>query len=79
MCGKVSIKSDCSISEMSVLSISNVVSGNTSTSLIRDREISVLSISKRCLIQFRGAIGKAYHRLYEQIILIKDELDYMLK
>lgn len=56
MCGKVSIKSDCSISE-----------------------ISVLSISKRCLIQFRGAIGKAYHRLYEQIILIKDELDYMLK
>ncbi|ELW8204822.1 deoxycytidylate deaminase [Yersinia enterocolitica] len=31
------------------------------------------------LIQFRGAIGKAYHRLYEQIIPIKDELDYMLK
>lgn len=31
------------------------------------------------LIQFRGAIGKAYHRLYEQVIPIKDELDYMLK
>lgn len=40
MWGKASIKSDCSISEMSVLSISNVVSGNTSTSLIRDREIT---------------------------------------
>lgn len=30
------------------------------------------------LIQFRGAIGKAYHRLYEQIIPIKDELEHML-
>lgn len=29
------------------------------------------------LIQFRGAIGKAYHRLYEQIIPIKDELEHM--
>jgi deoxycytidylate deaminase/dephospho-CoA kinase len=30
------------------------------------------------LIQFRGAIGKSYHRLYEQIIPMKDELDYLL-
>ncbi|EIO3978557.1 deoxycytidylate deaminase [Vibrio vulnificus] len=30
------------------------------------------------LIQFRGAIGKAYHRLYEQIIPIKDELSHMI-
>ncbi|MFQ1692436.1 anti-phage dCTP deaminase [Aeromonas veronii] len=30
------------------------------------------------LIQFRGAIGKAYHRLYEQIIPIKDELEHMI-
>lgn len=29
------------------------------------------------LVQFRGAIGKAYHRLYEQIIPIKDELGHM--
>lgn len=29
------------------------------------------------LIQFRGAIGKAYHRLYEQIIPIKDEISYL--
>ena len=29
------------------------------------------------LIQFRGAIGKSYHRLYEQIIPMKDELDYL--
>ena len=40
MWGNASIKSDCSISEMSASSISNVVSGNTSTSLIRDREIT---------------------------------------
>ncbi|ENP8456513.1 deoxycytidylate deaminase [Photobacterium damselae] len=30
------------------------------------------------LIQFRGAIGKAYHRLYEQIIPIKDEISHMI-
>ena len=30
------------------------------------------------LTQFRGAIGKAYHRLYEQIIPIKDELEHMM-
>ena len=29
------------------------------------------------LIQFHGAVGKAYHRLYEQIIPIKDELMHM--
>ncbi|MBB1369581.1 anti-phage dCTP deaminase [Pseudoalteromonas sp. SR45-4] len=29
------------------------------------------------LVQFRGAVGKAYHRLYEQIIPIKDELAHM--
>ncbi|AKG72666.1 deoxycytidylate deaminase [Serratia fonticola] len=31
------------------------------------------------LIQFRGAIGRSYHRLYEQVIPIKDELDYLLE
>lgn len=30
------------------------------------------------LIQFRGAIGKAYHRLYEQILPIKDEIGHMM-
>lgn len=31
------------------------------------------------LIQFRGALGRAYHNLYEQIIPYKDELDYVFK
>ncbi|WP_412514096.1 anti-phage dCTP deaminase [Shewanella indica] len=31
------------------------------------------------LVQFRGAIGKAYHRLYEQILPIKDEIGHMMK
>ncbi|MGO1296349.1 MAG: hypothetical protein ACTMIA_03445 [Vibrio sp.] len=30
------------------------------------------------LVQFRGAIGKAYHRLYEQILPIKDEIGHMM-
>lgn len=31
------------------------------------------------LIQFRGALGRAYHSLYEQIIPYKDELDYVIE
>ncbi|WP_085297360.1 anti-phage dCTP deaminase [Cognaticolwellia mytili] len=29
------------------------------------------------LIQFRGAVGKAYHQLYEPLMPYKDELDYL--
>jgi len=31
------------------------------------------------LIQFRGAVGKAYHQLYEPLMPYKDELDYLVK
>ncbi|MDH1765031.1 anti-phage dCTP deaminase [Comamonas aquatica] len=31
------------------------------------------------LVQFRGALGRAYHSLYEQIIPYKDELDYVIE
>lgn len=39
----------------------------------------ILSIgsSKPSLIQFRGAIGRAYHKLYEQIMPYKDELEFL--
>lgn len=30
------------------------------------------------LVQFRGAVGKAYHMLYEPVIPYKDELEYFL-
>lgn len=30
------------------------------------------------LVQFRGAIGRAYHRLYEQVLPLKDELNFMV-
>lgn len=31
------------------------------------------------LIQFRGAVGRAFHSLYEQIVPYKDELDFVIK
>lgn len=31
------------------------------------------------LIQFRGAVGKAYHQLYEPLMPYKDELGYLVK
>lgn len=39
----------------------------------------ILSIgdSRPNLIQFRGAIGRAYHKIYEQIMPYKDELDFL--
>jgi len=41
----------------------------------------ILSIGnkKPNLIQFRGAVGKGYHLLYEPTISYKDELDYLKK
>ncbi|MCA7014851.1 anti-phage dCTP deaminase [Dickeya dadantii] len=60
------------------LGISEVVFIDPYPGITQDHIINIGCMSPK-LIQFRGAIGKAYHRLYEQIIPIKDELDYMLK
>ena len=36
-----------------------------------------IGTNKPELIQFRGAIGHSYHRLYEQVMPIKDEIHYL--
>ncbi|TGG12669.1 deoxycytidylate deaminase, partial [Escherichia coli] len=46
--------------------------------IAQEHIINIGSFSPK-LIQFRGAIGKSYHRLYEQVIPMKDELDYLMK
>ncbi|MCC5457265.1 deoxycytidylate deaminase [Klebsiella variicola] len=40
----------------------------------------ILNIGKEkpTLTQFRGAIGRTYHRLYEQVLPLKDEYDYLI-
>lgn len=58
------------------LGISEVVFIDPYPGITQDHIINIGTMPPK-LIQFRGAIGKAYHRLYEQIIPIKDELDYM--
>ncbi|MEQ9842573.1 anti-phage dCTP deaminase [Pectobacterium brasiliense] len=60
------------------LGISEVIFIDPYPGITQDHIINIGSMPPN-LIQFRGAIGKAYHRLYEQVIPIKDELDYMLK
>lgn len=60
------------------LGVSEVIFIDPYPGIAIDHIINIGSNSPK-LIQFRGAIGKAYHRLYEQIIPIKDELDHMLK
>ncbi|HFX4234661.1 TPA: anti-phage dCTP deaminase, partial [Escherichia coli] len=60
------------------LGISEVVFIDPYPGITQDHIINIGTMPPK-LIQFRGAIGKAYHRLYEQIIPIKDELDCMLK
>ncbi|MEN4768875.1 anti-phage dCTP deaminase [Duffyella gerundensis] len=60
------------------LGISEVVFIDPYPGITQDHIINIGTAPPK-LIQFRGAIGKAYHRLYEQVIPIKDELDYMLK
>ncbi|EMC8778984.1 anti-phage dCTP deaminase [Providencia alcalifaciens] len=60
------------------LGISEVIFIDPYPGITQDHIINIGSMPPR-LVQFRGAIGKAYHRLYEQVIPIKDELDYMLK
>ncbi|MBY4837762.1 anti-phage dCTP deaminase [Pantoea sp. DY-5] len=39
--------------------------------------ILTIGDSKPNLVQFRGAIGRAYHKIYEQIMPYKDELDFL--
>lgn len=60
------------------LGISEIIFIDPYPGITQDHIINIGSMPP-ALIQFRGAIGKAYHRLYEQVIPIKDELDYMLK
>ncbi|MDK1703780.1 anti-phage dCTP deaminase [Serratia rubidaea] len=59
------------------LGISEVVFIDPYPGITKDHIINIGFMPPK-LIQFRGAIGKAYHRLYEQVIPIKDELDYIL-
>ncbi|WP_276557010.1 anti-phage dCTP deaminase [Pantoea dispersa] len=60
------------------LGISEVIFIDPYPGITQDHIINIGSTPPK-LVQFRGAIGKSYHRLYEQVIPIKDELDYMLK
>lgn len=60
------------------LGISEVIFIDPYPGITQDHIINIGTMPPT-LVQFRGAIGKAYHRLYEQVIPIKDELDYMLK
>ncbi|EHC5828352.1 deoxycytidylate deaminase, partial [Escherichia coli] len=60
------------------LGISEIVFIDPYPGIAQDHIINIGSKPPK-LIQFRGAIGKSYHRLYEQIIPIKDELEYLLE
>ncbi|HFD1372059.1 TPA: deoxycytidylate deaminase, partial [Klebsiella quasipneumoniae] len=60
------------------LGISEVIFIDPYPGITQEHIISIGSTPPK-LVQFRGAIGKAYHRLYEQVIPIKDEFNYMLK
>ncbi|MBT0380570.1 deoxycytidylate deaminase [Morganella morganii subsp. morganii] len=60
------------------LGVSEVIFIDPYPGITQDHILNIGSMPPK-LIQFRGAIGKAYHRLYEQVIPIKDELDYLLK
>ncbi|EKS6393813.1 deoxycytidylate deaminase, partial [Enterobacter hormaechei] len=60
------------------LGMSEIIFIDPYPGIAQDHIINIGSKSPE-LIQFRGAIGKSYHRLYEQVIPIKDELDYLLE
>ncbi|MBQ0207017.1 anti-phage dCTP deaminase [Citrobacter portucalensis] len=60
------------------LGVSEIIFIDPYPGIAQDHIINIGSKSP-ILIQFRGAIGKSYHRLYEQVIPIKDELDYLLE
>lgn len=42
------------------------------------QHIISIGINPPLLIQFRGAVGKAYHQLYEPLMPYKDELNYLI-
>ncbi|EOC1289702.1 deoxycytidylate deaminase, partial [Cronobacter muytjensii] len=60
------------------LGISEIVFIDPYPGITQEHIINIGSAPPK-LIQFRGAIGKSYHRLYEQVIPMKDELDYLLE
>ncbi|UYU31136.1 anti-phage dCTP deaminase [Siccibacter colletis] len=60
------------------LGMSEIIFIDPYPGIAQDHIINIGSKSPE-LVQFRGAIGKSYHRLYEQVIPIKDELDYLLE
>lgn len=45
---------------------------------IAKEHVITIGKSQPNLIQFRGAVGRGYHQLYEQTLPYKDELDYFL-
>ncbi|MCX5472535.1 anti-phage dCTP deaminase [Alcaligenes sp. A-TC2] len=59
------------------LGISEIVFIDPYPGITKDHIINIGNNPPK-LIQFRGSIGKSYHRLYEQVIPIKDELENML-
>lgn len=58
------------------LAISEIVFIDPYPGITKDHILSIGENSPK-LVQFRGAIGKSYHRLYEQVIPMKDELEYL--
>lgn len=59
------------------LGIKDVIFIDPYPGIARDHILSIGS-KPPSLIQFRGAVGKAYHSLYEPVISYKDELEYFL-
>ena len=43
------------------------------------QHIIKIGLNPPSLIQFRGAVGKAYHQLYEPLMPYKDELEYLVE
>ncbi|WP_277978026.1 anti-phage dCTP deaminase [Pantoea endophytica] len=58
------------------LAISEIIFIDPYPGITKDHILSIGDNSPK-LVQFRGAIGKSYHRLYEQVIPMKDELEYL--
>jgi len=58
------------------LAISEIIFIDPYPGITKDHILSIGDNSPK-LVQFRGAIGRSYHRLYEQVIPMKDELEYL--
>lgn len=58
------------------LAISEIVFIDPYPGITKDHILSIGENSPK-LVQFRGVIGKSYHILYEQVIPMKDELEYL--